>query len=237
MKRTATTRAIVIVVTVAAASCVVWSAQTGTKLVMDGRTISEDVRVLGGTPYVRVSDVAKALGMALQQKGAVYQLTPVGGGHQIRGVLGALNASIFNGTWVLKVAGAQKVKSYTPRYGRDRDPLTPKEVGDTLVVVRCQIRNGTDATRDVSFDTYRAGNTALTDDEEHAYFPLAYDSRNSDHSSARVLPGSAHDFAVIFSVPEGARLNDLIYTVLSSSADFGGGERDKGKDFRISLGS
>jgi len=48
-----------------------------------------------------------------------------------------------------------------------------------------------------------------------------------------MLPGSAHDFVVIFSVPEDVRLKDLIYTVMSSSEDYT--RQEKGMDFRVSL--
>jgi len=232
-KRMATARVILLVTALAVASCMAWALQTGMKLVMNGRTISTDVRMFDGDAYVKVSEVAKALDMVAVKQGDTYRLTRAGGAYQIRGVTGKMTANIFNGSWLLKVTSAQQAREYRQQYGEDKKQLTPKEAGDILIVIRCRLKNGTKETQEVSFDKDNAGNTVLTDDQEHGYVPLAYDSRNSRYASAKMLPGSAHDFVVIFSVPEDVRLKDLIYTVMSSSEDYT--RQEKGMDFRVSL--
>lgn len=235
MKRMATAQVFLLMAALAVASCVAWAMQTGMRLVMDGRVISTNVRMFNASAYIKVSDMAKALDMTAFKQGNTYRLRRVGGSHPIRGAAGKMNANIFNGAWLLNVASARQVTAYSQRYGEYKERFTPRETGDILVVVTCRLKNGTNQTQDVSFDKDSSGNTALTDDQEHGYLPLAYDSRNSGYGSARMLPGSAHDFVVIFSVPEGAHLKDLIYTIVSSSEDYS--KQNKSLDFRVSLKS
>ena len=44
-------------------------------LVLNGKTVSTDVRTLDGDAYVKLSDVAKALGMVLVKGPGVYEIT------------------------------------------------------------------------------------------------------------------------------------------------------------------
>lgn len=78
------------------------------------------------------------------------------------------------------------------------------------------------AGRQYCFRPYARGTTALTDDRQHGYFPLAYDSRNSDYSSDKMLPGSAHDFIVIFSMPKDANLKDFIKIIAGDTRALAG---------------
>ncbi len=231
MRRTTQAQILLPAIALAFASCTAWALQTGFKLSMDGHTLSTDVQMIHSRPYVPLSDVAAVLGMNVAKKGDTYILARAGGAHQIRGATGKITTNIFNGTWLLNVESAQQVMEYSQLYGSDKARIVPTEVGDVLIVVKCRLKNGTQETQEVYFDKDSTGDTSLTDDQSHDYVPLAYDSRNSSYTSAMMLPGSEHDFVVIFSVPKGAVLKDLIYSVLSA------GGQEKGTDFRVSLKS
>jgi hypothetical protein len=221
------------VIALAVASATAWTMQTGSRLMMDGAVVSTGVQIVQGRPYVLLSDVAKVLDRTLVKKGATYTLTRLGDAHQMRSLTGKsltgkLAENIRSGPWQFQVASVQQVSGYSPQYGSEKEQLTPKEANDILVVLKCRLKNTTNVMREVSFDENAAGNTALTDDHEHGYVPLAYDSRNSGYTSDKMPAGSAHDFVVIFSIPKGVNLKDLTYTVGDTGAD-------KSTDFRVAL--
>jgi len=205
-----------------------WAVQTGMSVVMDGRSISTDVQILNGHPFVALDDVAQAWDMSVVKSGTTYRLVRAGGANQLTGVTGKLATTILSGAWSLKVISVQQVASYAPRYGPDKDPVSLQQVGDVLFIVTCRLKNGMKETQDVYFARDSAGNTSLTDDQSHGYSPVAYDTRNSDYSTTKMLPGSAHDFALVFSVPRDTRIKDLIYTANASGLE-------AGTDFRVSL--
>jgi hypothetical protein len=210
------------------ASGAAWALQNSITLTLDGKVISTDIQTIKGRAYVPVSDVASALNRTIIKKGAAYSLTRGAEADQIQGTLGKMSANVFPGKWQLHVASVQEVAGYSPRFGSDKDQITPKETNDILVVIKCQLKNSTREMQEVSFDTHSSGNTALTDDQEHGYVPLAFDSRNSGYTSVKMPSGTTHDFVVIFSVPKGIHLKDLIYSI-------GGYGMDKNPDFRVSL--
>lgn len=209
-------------------SCTAWALQNSITLTLNGKVISTDIQTIKGRSYVPVSDVAVALDRTVVKKGTTYSLTQREETDQIPGTLGKMSTNVFPGKWQLHVASVQEVAAYSPQFGSGREQLTPKETNDVLIVIKCQLKNGTKKMQEVSFDTYSSGNTALMDDQEHGYVPLAYDSRNSGYTSAKMPSGTTHDFVVIFSVPKGINLKDLIYTV-------GGSYIDKNPDFRVAL--
>jgi hypothetical protein len=172
--------------------------------------------------------VAKALNLTLVKKGNRYMLTRGGGANRLPGYGGKVASNIFSGSWTLRVVSSETDTAYGRQYGPDNGQVTPQQTGDLLVVIKCRLTNSSKETQAVYFDKNTAGNTALTDDQQHAYSPLAYDSRNSNDDSDKMLPGSAHDFAVIFSVPKDTNFKDLIYSVATT-------ELDKSTDFRVSL--
>lgn len=59
-------------------------ALAGDTLVMNGKIASTDVRTVGGSTYVKLSDVAKALGMVLVKRPGGYELTKAGGADQVQ---------------------------------------------------------------------------------------------------------------------------------------------------------
>ncbi len=228
MRYRATASVLLPVVALAIASGAAWAVQTGLRLTMDGAVVSTNVRSIDGRAYVPLVDVAKALGRTVNASGGAYDLALAASAQRRDGLNGKMATDGFSGLWRLNVRSVEQVAGYSPQYGSDKAPITPRESGDALVVIKCQLRNGTKAMQDVSFDRNASGNTAVVDDQEHGYVPLAYDARNSGYGSAKIPPATTMDFAILFSVPAGAKLTHLTYSV-------GGAGMDKSTDFQVSL--
>ena len=55
-------------------------------LTVNGKTTSVDVRMVGGSAYVKLADVARALDMSVMKRGAgQYELSKTGGANQVNG--------------------------------------------------------------------------------------------------------------------------------------------------------
>jgi len=133
--------------------CAAAVAQGGRMLIMNGRSASRDVRMIGGKPYVPLADVARALGQQLVSRSGGYEII-----------------------W----------------------------------------RSNSDT------------QTALTDTQGQSYPPIAYDMEESaPFQSKALLPGSSLDLGVLFVVPQGTVLKDLLFTLRTLD--------DKGHDIRVSL--
>jgi hypothetical protein len=104
--------------------------------------------------------------------------------------------------------------TYTQKYNSDHKNVTPRE-GETLYVVDCRIKNATKDSQAMIMTIHSDGHTSLTDDMEHAYEVYDYDARNENgaYGGPTLLPGSAGEFALIFSAPAGIKLKDVIYTI------------------------
>ncbi len=212
----------------AIASCTAWAMQIGSTLTMNGKVISTDIQIVKGHAYVPLSDVAAALNMTVVRKGQAYRLARTNASRPIHSLTGKLADNISSGAWQFQVAGIQQVSGYSQQYGTEKAQLAPTENGDILVVIKCRVKNDTKEMQEVSFDSGSAGNTALMDSQENGYVPLAYDSRDSDYMADKMPSGSVHEFNIIFSVPKGATLKHLIYTVASTGLD-------NSTDFSVSL--
>jgi len=231
MNRVKTTQMAVPVIMIVAGCCAARASETQqalARLVLDGKVISTDVRVISGRPYVSVADVAKALNTTVAKNGGEYRLVRNGGSSQLKGVEGKIATPLHSGDWSLTVFSINQVADYTQQFGSVKELMLPQRSDDVLFVVKCQLKNATKTTQDVYFDKNSSGNTSLTDDQSHSYSPSAFDSRNDNYSTSRMLPGSAHEFSLIFSVPANTKFRDLIYTVDAS-------DTDSKTDFRVSL--
>lgn len=200
-----------------AAGAYAW--QAAQKLIIGGKTVSVDVRTIGGKAYVPLTDVAKALDFTVQKTAGGYELVKSGGTNQIANKnVGKLGEEIFTGKWKFAVLGVERVKEATPEYlpievwtRRVADP------GMEIVVVKCRIKNGTSAKDTIVLDKWKANNTTLTDDQENAFEPTqhGYDAKLNEHfpDGATFLPGGAINFNLRFEVPKGTKLKDLVFTV------------------------
>src|SRR5438105_895768 len=76
--------------------------QTGQKLIVNGVVASTDVRTISGSTYVKLSDVAKAMGMVVVKHADGFELTRLAGPTRWRGCAARLV------TFYLTVFGASR---------------------------------------------------------------------------------------------------------------------------------
>lgn len=219
-------------------------AAVGDTLVMNGKTASTDVRTVGGNAYVKLSDVAKALGMVLVKRPGGYEIIKAGGANQVQAVTqGKVGDLLFDGQWRFQVRSVQTPDTYTTktpgidlrgistiRYDENARLLRAAP-GYKLVVIQCRMANG-----QKSPQTFWLGRSdvrnALTDTEGESYPPFGYDLEGAPTQSKSLLPGAGTSVPILFSVPEATQLKDLIFTLRNN--DF---SSDKAivSDVRVSL--
>ena len=218
-----------------------------TTLVINGQVASRDVRTLGGSAYVKISDVAKALGLVVIKRPGGYELVKPGGANQVQGVVqGKVGDTLFDGRWRFRVISVAMPDSYTMKtpgvepssypadtidYNRTTQVVRAKP-GYKLIVVQCRMANGQKTTQTFWLRpvTGRSINTALADTEGGAHTPVGFDLEGAPIQSAPLLPGAKLDFSLLFSVPEATELKDLVFTLTNND--------DQGtNDVRVSLTS
>jgi hypothetical protein len=220
----------------------VWAAG-GTKLVFNGKVASTAVRTIDGKAYVPISDVAKALGLSVVPIADGYEIKKAGGATPIAGLQGKVGDVLFDGKWRFQVLSVDTVDSYkmknksTVDYAlynqvadldNDTNTFTPK-AGRSLIAVKCRVTNGRNATYSLWVNNNDT-RTALADTNGESHPPFVYDMDESEpFSTKKLLPGAKTDFTVLFSVPEGITLKDLVFTLRTIN------NNDKGNDARVSL--
>lgn len=210
-------------------------------LTLNGKTASSSVRMVGGSPYVKLSDVAKALGMVVVRRAGGYELTKAGGANQVNGdVQGKLGDTLFDGRWRFTVISMTTADSFSVKTtGEPHDDggastfnsatrtVTPSS-GNTLVVLQCRISNG-QKTAQTFWMAHDGSNTALTDMNGQSYPPSIYDISGAPIQTKSILPGAKIEFPLIFSIPSGAKVKDLVFTLRNNNSS------EKGRDVRVSL--
>ena len=221
----------------------VWAAGTGVKLIFNGKVASTNVKTMDGKAYVPLTDVAKSLDMVVVKVPGGYEIKKAGGATPISGLKGKIGDVLFDGKWRFQVISAGPVESYTMKHDSEIDyaiynpvaelnndtmTFTPKGARE-LIAVKCRVTNGRNDTHSLwvyNNDT----RTALADTEGESHPPIAYDMDQSEpFNSKKLLPGAKTDFTVLFSVPEGTQLKDLVFTLKTID------NNDKGNDVRVSL--
>jgi hypothetical protein len=218
------------------------AARDGARLILNGKVASADVRTVNGSAYVRLSDVAKALGMVVVKRPDGYELTKAGGANQVGGMSGKVGDTLFDGRWRFTVLSVETADTYTLKstgepyaYGQPVDfnaatrTLTPKP-GNTLVVVRCRISNGQKSTQTLWL-SQKDTHTALADAEGESYPPAGHDLDGAPIQTKPLLPGAKLEFPVVFVVPQGKKMQDLVFTLKNNDS------AQKGNDVRVALGA
>ena len=221
----------------------VGAAQGGLKLTLNGKVASSSVRMIEGRPYAPLADVARGLGMVVVKRPGGFEITPAGGANQVEGLRGKVGDTLFDGKWRFQVLSIQTADSYVMKTDMDTDyaayrataefdvtskTFTPLS-GNTLYVVQCRARNAVKENQ--ALYVYQPfTRTALTDNQGNSYPPIGYDMQGARFQSKPLLPGSGLDFAVLFTVPEGTTLKDLVFTLRTIA-----GGLTEGKDVRVSL--
>lgn len=216
----------------------------GPNLVMNGKVASTDVRVIDGSAYVKVADVAKALNMVVVKRAGGYEITKAGGANAIEGVTqGKVGDVLFDGRWRFQVVSVTTPDSYTMKSDADTYDsaglthldratrvLTPK-ADYKLVVIQCRVSNGQKEKAQLwtaISDTKM--NTALADSDGTSHPPVAYDFQGAPTQTTALIPGASLNFPIIFSVPKETKIKDIVYTLRTN-----GGADSSYKDVRVSL--
>ncbi len=209
----------------------VFAAAAG-KLIYNGKVASTDVQTINGTPYVRLSDMAKALDMTLVKRPGGYEIIKQGGANQVGSLAGKIGDTLFDGKWRFQVVKMETPASYTMKSNSETYDaagltsmdyktrvITPSR-GKKLVVLLCRVVNGVKEKRTLwtAISDERI-HTALTDKDGGSYPPIGYDFDGAPSQSAWLLPGAALNFPVIFSVPEGTQVKDLVFSLKNNQND------------------
>ena len=210
--------------------------QAGKDLIMNGQIASTSLLTINGRTYVPVADVAKALNLTVVTKSTSIELIAAGGAGEVQGLRGKIGDQLFTGMWRFTPISLEQMDSYTTKFDGERTKITPRNDGETLFVLSCRIKNGQKEPREMVFTQRKCGNTALADDQEHSYAPIAYDAHNETgpYGGPKMLPGSAAEFAVIFSAPKGTQPKDIIFTIISDKDLHEEKPGKLGTDLRIS---
>lgn len=168
---------------------------------------------------------------------------PPGGANQVEGLNGKIGQMLFDGKWRFQVQDVQQIDSYTLKapgseqdYAKYHDSaetdaggrtFTPKS-GYTFVAVTCLVKNGQKTVQQL--DSYlNDPKTAITDDQANSYPPIVYDMVSKGAWVTKpLLPGSGETMTVLFAVPPGTKLKDLVFTLKNWSDH-------RGRDVRVSL--
>ncbi len=212
-------------------------AQAQTKLNIGGKTVPTNAKKIGGKTYVAIDDVAKALGMKASVSGSTISIKNAGGAYQVANKLkGNIGEDLFSGRWGFKVVSVERGPVYKGRYTNkyNRDLEYDSAEGEEVVAIQCRLKNGTKVKTNFAFAVRDYGeNTALTDQDAQSFAPVGYDVFADEPSplGKSILPAASANFAIVFKVPKGTVLKDLVFTAVVY------GERgdNKGTDFRVSL--
>jgi len=213
--------------------------QGAQSLRINGQVASSDVRVINGKAYVPVSDVAKAFGLSVSKTGGGYELSKEGGAGQLEAKgNGKIGQEIFSGKWRFQVLDFKRSDSYTETRTKSKS-AHQADSGQEFVIVNCRVKNGTKVKDELVFSKdWEGTNTSLTDGNEQAYPAFAFDVREDEIApvGCNFLPGSAIDFSIVFQVPKGTDVKDVIFTAMQYKFRSGFDQKkEPPHDFRVSL--
>ncbi len=235
-----------LVVTLGLATTAGGLGKAGLSLIIRGKTVSSEVRIIEGRPFIPLSDMAKAMnGTVVKHKAGGYEITfgsvdtttpdahPVAGGaNEVRGTQGKIGQVIFTGKWRFSVLSVDHAANYDSQFLPDKRTFVPSGDTEELVIVRCRMKNGQKDTQMAMLSPVHPHHTALADNQGQSYAPMDYDKRGgSTDEGPKLLPGAQTEFAVLFSVPKGTVLKDLVFSIQNAYED----TPDGGTDVRITL--
>lgn len=224
-------------------------------LTVGGQTVSTDIRLINGRPYVPLADMARAMnGTTVRHGVGSYEIkvnggdtttatdetaapntsaaSPAGGANEVQGTRGKVGQMLFTGKWRFAVLGVDRAASYDSQFLPDKQTFAPTGDTEELVIVRCRLKNAQKSAVKAILGYIHPHNTGLTDEQGQSYAPIEYDKRGgATDEGPSMLPGSQTDFAVLFSVPKGTVLKDLVFSLQTAYDDY----PDGGTDVRITL--
>lgn len=193
--------------------------QAGKKVFLNGQLVSSDARVVGGKTYIPLADAAKALQTTVKPRGdGGFDLVPAGGATMVATKLvGEMGEEVMTGKWKFAVLGIERMKQRDPVYlPKESYNHIDAQGGQELIVLKCRFKNATKAKDGIVLASWEGNNTALTTPEEQSFQPhrKGYDAVFNEHfpDGAKILPAAALDFYLIFEVPQGTKVKDLVFT-------------------------
>ncbi len=193
------------------------------KLVLNGKVASTRLKMIDGTAYVPVADVALALGQPLHTTADGYEISMPGGANQVNGLQGKLGDVVFDGTWRFQVTGVTEADRYQERYTAI-SPLEQKP-GDNqkLILVDIVVKNGANEKKYLLMRDIPENLTALAGADGSSVKVATYDMRTGSgqhfggggdwDSTPDMLPGSQAKLTAIFRAPQDFKPKDLIFTL------------------------
>ncbi|MBC8143378.1 MAG: hypothetical protein H7Y38_18275 [Armatimonadetes bacterium] len=191
-------------------------------LVINGGTpVSTSTTSIKGVTYVPVKDVAKALNMTAVVSNGKINISPAGGANQSANKnVGKIGEEIFTGKYRFMVNSVQEAQTYDMKYANSR--IFTKNIkageGEKLIIVDCRLKNGT-AKQDefvVSGTGDYAGITSLADTDEGSHTTDIMDVSPDEGApyGAKLLPGAALRFAMVFKVNKSIQPKDLVFSIV-----------------------
>jgi hypothetical protein len=166
-----------------------------------------------------------------------------GGANQVEGLNGKVGDMLFTGRWRFQVKDVQVVDSYTMKvptsdqdYGKyhteaeyDMNTHTFKPLpGKSIVAVSALLKNAQTKTQQLG--CYLGDQkTAVADTEGGSYPPFAYDMQSQGAwVTKKMLPGSSLNMTILFAVPTGTKLKDVVVSLWNW-------DDMKGKEVRVAV--
>ena len=220
----------------------------GTAVYVNGTMASSRVKVINGTAYVPLADMAKAYSVQVNKRSdGDFDLGAAGGAYQVGKYQGKIGQEVFTGQYKFSVVSVEEVKSYTTKYRASQETLATENPGQKIVVVACRIKNGTPTTQKLLMTVggnYGSPNTALTTADEQSFPPSTWhgsseagiDVHEDDRApvGAIILPGAARLVNLLFMIPTDAKPKDLVFS-LTPYDEYAKGDKKKFTDVRIAL--
>lgn len=207
-------------------AAVALAAKAQTTITYGQTTVTTDTIVKNGRTYVPIADAAKAFGVQVRKTDSGFEFFQEGGANQLNGLTGKVGQTLNCGYATVKLVKIEHTAHYKQVFADGVvDASGPSA---DVVVATMHVKNATHETQ--WFNPIGDQNIALVDDQDHSYQPFTGMAADMRDRGAKLLPGSAYDFALVFDIPKSAKLTQLVY-----GADFMNPHLGKIKDFRIDL--
>jgi hypothetical protein len=146
---------------------------------------------------------------------------------------GRIGDRLSTGPWRLQVLSVERSAAYESQFLADKTTTQPSGDADELVVVKCTITNAGKEPKAPMLSAVHPHHTALADARGMSYPPLLFDKEGGHTDEGITLASAtATTFAVLFSIPKGAALAEVIVSLQTAYDDY----PDGGFDVHVTLG-
>ena len=170
----------------------------------NGTSAVADVIVKDGHAYVSVSSVAKMLHASVEKSGTTYRFVPFDGARQVEGDYGKIGVPVKLGDANITVTDVFVGSTYKHKFSSGDESVDGSK---QIVAVSIHIQNTLQ--EKVVCSLMGGDKTALADTHGHSYGPGTFG--DWENRAPFLLPGAAVDFALLFNIPAGEEVKDLVY--------------------------